>query len=364
MDKESPLKTIIFSGGGTGGSATPLLAVAEEILDHNPKSHLVFVGTASGPEKQLVADFGVAGNTLEFVAIAAGKWRRYFSLANLLDPFKIILAFFQSLALLRRYRPQAVISAGSFVSVPLVWAAACLKIPALIHQQDVRPGLANRLMAPWARVISVTFEKSLLDYGSKAVWVGNPVSRQAVANSGDSRRDWGFSPERPLVLITGGSSGSLALNQLISESASRLLEVCQIFHQTGPGKPGLALEPAGYRQAELLSQPEMIRLMAASDLIVSRAGLGTLSALSELAKPSLIIPLPRSHQEDNAALLAQAEAAEVRHQAELSADAFVSIITKLLEDQGRLQELGQNIRRLMRPEAAAKLAGIIEEMIA
>jgi len=140
MDKESPLKTIIFSGGGTGGSATPLLAVAEEILDHNPKSHLVFVGTASGPEKQLVADFGVAGNTLEFVAIAAGKWRRYFSLANLLDPFKIILAFFQSLALLRRYRPQAVISAGSFVSVPLVWAAACLKIPALIHQQDVRPG--------------------------------------------------------------------------------------------------------------------------------------------------------------------------------------------------------------------------------
>ena len=143
MGKDAFQKTIMFSGGGTGGSVTPLLAVAEEIIGQDPKCRLVFVGTAAGSERQLVADFSFAGVRAEFVAISAGKWRRYFSLANLLDPFKIVLAFFQSLSLIRRYRPQAVISAGSFVSVPLVWAAACCRIPVLIHQQDVRPGLVS-----------------------------------------------------------------------------------------------------------------------------------------------------------------------------------------------------------------------------
>ena len=154
-------KKIMLSGGGTGGSVTPLLSLAEELIKEDKDIDLSFVGAKNGPEKELIAGF--KGKEIRFLTLPSGKLRRYFSAANFFDIFKIIGAFFKSLAVLRQERPAIVISAGSFVSVPLVWAAACRRIPILIHQQDIRPGLANKLMAPFARVITVTFEKSLID---------------------------------------------------------------------------------------------------------------------------------------------------------------------------------------------------------
>jgi UDP-N-acetylglucosamine--N-acetylmuramyl-(pentapeptide) pyrophosphoryl-undecaprenol N-acetylglucosamine transferase len=214
---------IILSGGGTGGSVTPLLAVAAELLKEDVKPEFIFVGSEFGPEKELLANFS-GGVNIKFISIAAGKWRRYLSWRNLLDVLKIGQAFFQSLKLLRQEKPDLVMSAGSFVSVPLVWAAACRRIPILIHQQDIRPGLANKLMAPLARVVTISFEKSFADYGPRAVWTGNPVSDLSVYldKQSETRKKYNLQPNLPLILVIGGGTGALAINKLIKAAQARL----------------------------------------------------------------------------------------------------------------------------------------------
>ncbi|MBU4014724.1 glycosyltransferase, partial [Patescibacteria group bacterium] len=166
------IKKILLTGGGTGGSVAPLLAISDVgcRMSDVGKFKFTWIGTRNGVEKQMVQK-----ENIKFISIASGKFRRYFSIKNFIDLFKIIFAFFQSLAILIKEKPALVMSAGSFVSVPVVWAAWLLRVPVLIHQQDVRHGLANKLMAPFANVITVTFEKSLADYGKKAVWTGNPA---------------------------------------------------------------------------------------------------------------------------------------------------------------------------------------------
>ena len=158
---------IMLTGGGTGGSVSPLLAVVDELKKQGDYYSFVWVGTKKGPEKFMVEREGI-----KFITIANGKLRRYFCLQNFIDPFKIIFGFFQSIKILNKERPKIVMSAGGFVSVPAVWAAGLLRIPVLIHQLDARPGLANKLMAPFASVVTTTFEKSVNDYGNKAEWIG------------------------------------------------------------------------------------------------------------------------------------------------------------------------------------------------
>ncbi|MFA7702824.1 MAG: glycosyltransferase, partial [Patescibacteria group bacterium] len=202
-------KLIMLSGGGTGGSATPLLALADYLqADYD----FIFVGTNFGPERYLVETTGIP-----FLSIVSGKWRRYFSLQNISDIFKIIFAFFQSLYLLKKYRPDLLMSAGGFVSVPLAFAAYCLRIPILIHQQDIRAGLANKLMAKVASRVTVTFQKSLTDYGPSALWVGNPIKEIVVDNSSLWKK-YNLDQAKPLLLILGGGTGSAFINSLVKDS--------------------------------------------------------------------------------------------------------------------------------------------------
>ncbi|MCX6798263.1 MAG: glycosyltransferase, partial [Candidatus Falkowbacteria bacterium] len=188
---------IILSGGGTMGSVTPLLVLAEELKN---RYDFIFVGTRHGVERGIVTKL----DYLKYKPLISGKWRRYFSLYNFLDLFKVKIAFWQSLWFLRKVRPALVISAGAYVSVPLAWAAYFLKIPVLIHQQDIRPGFANRLMAKTAKIITVTFKKSLADYGAKAVWVGNPYKDLKRENSERIVAAFRLKENLPLVLALGG----------------------------------------------------------------------------------------------------------------------------------------------------------------
>lgn len=360
----------MFSGGGTGGSVTPLLAVAEELsrADSAHRWRFIFVGTKNGPEKDLVAAFNRERGEMRFTTLIGGKWRRYFSVHNLLDIFKIIAAWFKSFSLLAAYRPDVLISAGAFVSVPLVWAAACRKIPILIHQQDVRPGLANKLMAPFARAVTVTFEKSLLDYGPGAIWVGNPVGRTQFRAGVDQLRvlqeRYGLSAVRPLVLVIGGGTGATAINRLVSVGAGELTEFCQIVHLTGKGKAALAgAKRAGYQVLEFLPNEEVLALMSLADLVISRCGLATLSELAFLRKAAILIPLPHSHQEDNAAVFARAGGAIVCPQEELTPDKLVAEVRQALSDQSRRQTLANNIGKIMKPGAAETIAALIWEII-
>lgn len=364
MEKTEKQRTIILSGGGTGGPVTPLLAVAEELLKEDAKLNLIFIDTESGPAQELVAKF--SAGKIKFIALAGGKWRRYLSLKNILDIFKVISAFFKSLSILRREKPDLVISAGGFVSVPVVWAAAIRKIPILIHQQDIRPGLANKLMAPFARVITVSFEKSLVDYGPRAVLTGNPLKDVSgfASLSLETRRQYGFEIDRPLLMVIGGGTGAAAINELIAESLPGLLKICQVVHLTGRGKKiETKFEGRAYQSFEFLDQEEVLRLMAASDLLISRCGFGVLTELSSLAKAAILIPMPESHQEDNAALFKARSAGIVLNQNDLDSEKLIAEITSLLADDKLRASLSRNISKMMKPAGAENIAAIIWEIL-
>lgn len=357
----------MLSGGGTGGSVTPLLAVAEVLLAGRKDLEVVFVGTKQGPEKEMVAAF-VGPRPLRFIPLSGGKWRRYFSWRNFFDLFRIGVAFFQAFQILRIEKPDVVVSAGSFVSVPLVWAAAFKKIPILIHQQDVRPGLANRLMAPFARAITVTFEKSLIDYGPKAVLIGNPIKDLSSyqENLAATRQKYQLGSQEPLLLVIGGGTGARAVNEIFFQIGVEANRDYRIIHLTGTGKlPGQEVKkfPGNYQLLEFLPHEEVLALLAAADLVVSRAGLGVLSELAALKKASIIIPMPQSHQEDNAVLVKQAGAAVVFKQAEADPMVLKQAIHELLSDPEKRAVLSQKISRLISGQAAAKMAGIIWEML-
>jgi len=369
MDNHQTQKTIMFSGGGTGGSVTPLLAVAEAMAQE-AGLRLIFVGTKNGPEQEMVADFNREGQTMEFIPLISGKWRRYFSASNFFDIFKIAAAWFQSLRLLSRIRPDIVISAGAFVSVPLVWASAVKKIPVLIHQQDLRPGLANRLMARWARTITVVFEKSLDDYGSRAVLAGNPISELSCRPDDDLRArlkmEYSLDNSIPLILVFGGGLGAAGINRLIFAAATELVDAGQIIHLTGKGKmpsdSSLSHMP-NYHVLEYLDNHTLSTLIAMAELVVSRAGLGALTELSYSRKPAILIPMPHSHQEDNAAYFAAARAALSLDQSSLTPEKLALAIKNLLDNANLRRELGNNIGKIMKRDAADTISGIIWEII-
>jgi UDP-N-acetylglucosamine--N-acetylmuramyl-(pentapeptide) pyrophosphoryl-undecaprenol N-acetylglucosamine transferase len=366
-------KKVMFTGGGTGGSVTTLLAVAQELLKDGDKLELVFVGSATGPEKEMIQNFSnqesrLEKNQLRFVPLLAGKWRRYLSWRNVTDIFKIFFAFFKSLGLLKRERPDVVISAGSFVSVPLIWAAAVKKIPIIIHQQDARPGLANRLMAPFAQVITVNFEKSLLDYGPRAILIGNPLMASELADPENVRRmvrEKYNLDDRPLILLTGGRLGAQSLNKLLWSARASLTKY-QIIHLSGPQKSPLSADETvskDYQIFESLPHEEIIRLISVADLVITRAGLGILTELSLFNKAAIIIPLPGTHQEDNAAVFARAEAAVVLDQKKISPDSLVVAIEKILDEPDNKQKLTRQIGFVIQRGGAQRLAGIIWKVL-
>jgi len=352
-------KKIMLSGGGTGGSVTPLLAVASKYLEMNPKVEFVFVGTKKGPEKKMVRQWG---GDMRFISMTSGKLRRYASLANILDIFKITWAFFQSFIILSKERPSIIISAGSFVSVPLVWAAGIMKVPVLIHQQDVRPGLANKLMAKIAKTITVTFEESIQDYGKKAVWIGNPIKEIGQRDGSEIRKRYNLERNKDIVLIIGGGTGAVGINKLVASGVDSILENRQVVHLTGKNKDN-SVDRQGYHSFSFLPHKEVIDLITIADVVVSRCGLGVLTELSLLRKASILIPIPKSHQEDNANLFKDYKAALVLNQLDLTGKSLALYLNKVLGDKELLFKLKNNISKPIKRGASEKMIEIIENII-
>ncbi len=360
-------KSIIFSGGGTGGSVTPLLAVAQELMKKEKNIEYFFMGTKLGPEKEIVTSAKLEKN-FQFIALPAGKWRRYFSLKNFFDIFVIIYAFFLAINYLKKIKPKAIFSAGSFVSVPLVWAAYFFKIPVLIHQQDIRPGLANRLMAKVAKVVGVTFSQSAKVYGKKAKVIGNPVRREIIDEVLEKRTEyfnkWGFRKELPILLVIGGGTGALALNQLIAKAWPMIKGRWQVIHIAGKNKSFKNyISDKDYRFFNFLPNKDLIGLMAVADLIVSRAGLGVLTEISALSKPAIIVPMPNSHQEDNANLLKKEKAAWTIKQDELKAETLVDKLNYYSSNRNEVEEIKKNISHLICFGAEKELADILKSWL-
>jgi UDP-N-acetylglucosamine--N-acetylmuramyl-(pentapeptide) pyrophosphoryl-undecaprenol N-acetylglucosamine transferase len=349
-------KKIILTGGGTAGSVSPLLAIAEDLRPQGTFNWL-FIGTRRGIEREMVREAGI-----RYWPIAAGKLRRYFDWRNFSDVFNLIIGFGQSVLIILMEKPDLVLSAGSFVSVPVVWVAWLLRVPVLVHQQDVRPGLANKFMAPFARVITVTFEKSLADYGQKAVWTGNPIRKISNIQYPISNKVFNLRPGLPVVFIFGGGTGAEGINKLVEQGLENLMTFCQVIHSTGKGKM-VAKRHDNYHPVEFLNAEEMAAAMAAADVIVSRAGLGALTEIAATGKPAIIVPMPDSHQEDNAALLLEKGAAIVLNQKIINPDSFVAAIKALLDNPSEKQQLGEAIKKLMKADANEQFIKVVDRIL-
>lgn len=325
--------TILLAGGGTLGSVSPLLAVAP--LLRQSGHDLYFIGTRSGPERQLIISRGI-----QYSYIIAPKLRRYFSFHYFLVPFQLLAGLCQAFVLLLLYKPDVIVSAGGYVSVPLVWIGWCLRIPSVIHQQDIQTGLANKLMVPFAARVTVAFEESVQQFPSKKTeWIGNPV-RNLEPTTNEFLVEEGV----PMVLVMGGGTGAQVINELVSEE---LLQHAQVVHLTGMGKKGMQVKHKRYHKREFANE-EIKEAMNKATVVVARAGLGTISELSALGKPSILIPMPHSHQEDNAALLERHNAAVVLNQTTLTPDKLTEEVVRLLQNEGKRKELTAHIRSLFK----------------
>ncbi|MBI5465856.1 MAG: UDP-N-acetylglucosamine--N-acetylmuramyl-(pentapeptide) pyrophosphoryl-undecaprenol N-acetylglucosamine transferase [Candidatus Kerfeldbacteria bacterium] len=340
---------IVCAGGGTLGSVSPLLAVVEELKKKLTQAvEIKWLGTADGPEKALVEAYKITFQTL-----SCGKFRRYWSLANIIDVARIFWGFQQALWLFAWWRPDLVLTAGSFVAVPVGWAAWCYGLPVLVHQQDVCPSLTNRLLAPIARLITVVWPETLSHFPrSKAVLTGNPVRSCFLKppNQPAARAALGLALNKSTVLVMGGGTGASFLNNLIECSLGELLPEVQIIHFTGVGKMGQVKTRPGY--IVLPFTTDSLTALAAADVVISRAGMGAITELAALSKASIIVPIPLSHQEDNADYLLQAEAAIVKNQSTLTKGVLVATLRQLLQQPADMVRLGHNLHKLFPSRAA------------
>lgn len=345
---------ILLSGGGTIGSVSPLIAIFEEIKKQQPKDEFLWLATRNGPELKLIL-----GYQIPVKVIFAGKFRRYFSFKNFLDPFLVILGFFQAFFIILKFKPDAILSAGGFVSVPVVWAGWLLRKPALIHQQDVGMGLANKLMAPFAKIITVTFPRSLTDFpAEKTVLTGNPVRPDILTGSKEEGyKNFNLSPELPTILVIGGGTGAQRLNNIVIEALPELSSFCQMIHLTG-GKIEKIVEHPRYHGYDFLTE-QLKDAYAVADLVISRAGMSVLTELAVLGKPAIIIPIPASHQEQNAIEFFKNNAALLVEEKNLTPAGFLEAIKELLADKVQLENLSRNIKKIMPADAAQKIVKMI-----
>lgn len=334
---------VVLTGGGTGGHVIPNLAVIEELRGRK-NVELLYIGSRRGIERKLVDKTGV-----KYKGIFCGKWRRYFSWENFVDIFKVPIGVIQALVILKRFKPSVVFSKGGFVSMPVVIAASWLKMPVILHESDVMPGLANKICARFAKKICLSFEESrqyfsygaVADdsgFGKKLTVTGNPVRKSLL--KGDSDRAYKLTrlrKDKPIILVMGGSQGSEQINELVSASANGLLQKFQIIHIRGRGNLDISMHKKAYVQYEYMD--EYLRdIYSIADMVVCRGGANSLAEIAMLKKKAVIIPLgshaSRGDQLINARVFAEKFGWEVVS-GNVSAERFMEAVDKAWQSEFR-----------------------------
>lgn len=280
------MKKIVLTGGGTAGHVTPNIALLPGLLENS--FDVSYIGSYKGIEKELIGALNIP-----YYGISSGKLRRYLDLKNLSDPFKVIKGLGQSIRLLRKLKPDIVFSKGGFVSVPVVLAAKFCRIPVIIHESDITPGLANKIAIPAARKVCCNFPETLKYLPKdKAVLTGSPIRQELLSgNPGFARSYCHFEQGTPVLLVIGGSSGSKVINDAIRIQLPELLKNFQIIHLCGKGNlDNNLINTKGYAQFEYISQ-QLKDMFALADIVISRAGANAICELLALHKPNILIPL-------------------------------------------------------------------------
>jgi UDP-N-acetylglucosamine--N-acetylmuramyl-(pentapeptide) pyrophosphoryl-undecaprenol N-acetylglucosamine transferase len=367
VEKKEGLRLAI-TGGGTGGHVLPALAVVDELRQRGALADLIWIGSSEGVESQAADEAGI-----RFLAIPTGKLRRYLSLRNLTDAARIPLGVLAARRALAAFRPDVVLSTGGFVSVPAVVAARGIA-PVLTHEQTAIIGLANRINARFADVLAVSHsqtESLAARLHGRVVVTGNPIRTGLTA--GDRSRGLqrlGFEAALPVVYVTGGARGASPINQRIAALLPGILEQAQIVHQTGP----LSANADASNLSELKETlPEAVRhryyvveflgeelpdIYAVADLVVGRAGAGTIAELAYVGLPAILVPLPGARGDEqavNARVLGDIGAAVVIAQQNATPERLQMEILALLEDPDRRARMANAARTIARPDAAARL---------
>ncbi|HCM45244.1 MAG TPA: hypothetical protein DIS54_00185 [Candidatus Veblenbacteria bacterium] len=346
---------VLCVGGGTLGSVTPLLAVVEQLKLRQPSIRVEWWGTETGPERELIEAQGIS-----FKVISGGKLRRYLSLENFFDLARILSGFMESLWRFGQSKPDCLLTAGSYVAVPVGWAAYFYGVPVFIHQQDVKLGLANRLLKPVAKVITVALSESVKDFpGGKVVVTGNPVRSvfEQVPDKETARKKLGLDPARATILIIGGGTGAQVINELVANIKQGLVNIAQVIHLTGPNKKYEEVDLPGY--LAISSTNESVTVLVAADLVITRAGMGVLTELSALSKPAVVVPIPDSHQQDNADYFAKRGGVILIPQEELTPGRLLATVSELLGDNEQRNNLGKQLKQLLPPGAAGRVADLV-----
>ncbi|MBO4845193.1 MAG: undecaprenyldiphospho-muramoylpentapeptide beta-N-acetylglucosaminyltransferase [Lachnospiraceae bacterium] len=280
------MKKIVLTGGGTAGHVTPNIALLPSL--EKAGYEIYYIGSYDGIEKRLMADYNV-----KYYGIATGKFRRYFDLKNFSDPFRVLKGYREARKILKEIKPDVIFSKGGFVSVPVVRAAGDLKIPCVIHESDMSPGLANRLCIPVADKVCCNFPETISKVpAGKAVLTGSPIRAELMqGNIEAGYKLCGFNSSKPVIMVIGGSQGAQSINEVVRESLDTLLKDFQIIHICGKEKmDNLKLSVPGYKQFEYL-KAELKDAFAMSDVVISRAGANAICELLALNKPNILIPL-------------------------------------------------------------------------
>lgn len=366
---------LVIAGGGTGGHVLPAFAVLGELRQRNALAEVVWIGSSDGHERQAAHDADIP-----YVSIPTGKLRRYLSLQNLTDAGRIPLGVVAARRALRRAKPQVVLSTGGFVSVPTVIAARGIA-PVITHEQTAIVGLANRINARFADVLAISYtetEPEARRFHQNVAVTGNPVRTNLTEGSRDRGLAWmGFSDDLPVLYVTGGARGASPLNQRIASKLSHILERWQLLHQTGPASANddaanLAAQRAAlpdhlqrrYKIVEFI-RGELPDVYAAADLVIGRAGAGTVAELALVGKPAILIPLPGAggdEQARNAQVLVNAGGAVMLLQEHATPERLLAECQAILDNADRRQEMSDAARSVAKPDAAARLAEIVLEL--
>ena len=280
------MKRIILTGGGTAGHVTPNIALLPRLKELG--YDIQYIGSYTGIEKELIEPFGIP-----YHGISSGKLRRYFSVQNFTDPFRVLKGFREAHKLIRQLKPDVIFSKGGFVSVPVVLAGKRCKVPVIIHESDMTPGLANKIAIPSAAKVCCNFPETLKSLPEgKAVLTGYPIRQELLSGNKIAAMDMcHFTSDKPVILVIGGSLGAVAVNNAVREALPELLKDFQIIHLCGKGKMDESLKDVeGYCQFEYIKN-ELRNLFALADIVISRAGANAICELLALHKPNLLIPL-------------------------------------------------------------------------
>lgn len=358
--------SVVLAGGGTAGHVSPLLAIAGALREQNPETRILAVGTEAGMESRLVPAAGYELATIDRVPLP-----RKPSADLLRLPARMLRAVSQSAAILERSGADVLVGVGGYVCTPMYLAARRRGVPIVVHEANARPGLANRVGARLARRVAVAFAAAKLP-GARLV--GMPMRREIsdldrAAQRSGALKKLGLADDRPVLVVTGGSSGALSINTTVAASVASLAEAgIQVLHITGRGKRVLApdgspLAAPGYRQVEFVDGMEAV--YAAADLLLARAGAATVCEVAAVGLPSVLVPLPHGNGEQalNASELVAAGGARLVSDAQFTPEWVTSNLIPLLTDREALQAMSRKAASLGIRDADRRMAQLVAEAV-